>query len=78
MGWAAHNPEAYDELERNAARRWLTGLCIETENTAPDEDTIVGLVNTLQGEQPAVFRAIMDAGADKEVDEMEYFEKFIP
>ncbi len=77
MSWAAHNPEAWEKLERDAAGRWLTNLYVEVNNQSPDEDTIAGIADALQGEQPDVFCAIMDAGAEKEVDESERFESFV-
>ena len=71
MIWAAHNPEAYEELERNAAVTWLSRYAGVHSNT------MALLVELLQHEEPEVFKAIMDAGAYKLVDESEYFDKFV-
>lgn len=73
--------EEYDELLRNAAVRWLTGVYLVTFNdeadVVDDETTLPHLVEALQGDAPKVFQAIMDEGAYKLVNESEYFERFV-
>lgn len=80
MSWAAHNPEAYEELERNAAVRWLTGQWQQMYNEVPrsvEEEFLPDLVELLQFEQSKIFAAMMDAGAASLVDFSEYAEKFV-
>lgn len=78
--WNNH-PEEYDELMRNAAVRWLTGVYMVTfndeANVIDDATTLPHLVEALQGDAPTVFQAIMDAGAYKLIDESEYFERYV-
>lgn len=80
MSWAAHNPEAYEELERNAVTRWLANQWFQVHNEpSPDveEEFLPNLVDLLQGEQREVFDAMLKAGAALEVDESEYFDRFV-
>ncbi len=69
MSWAAHNPEAYEELERNAAAEWL-GRFIHADD---HKNTLEILVEELQEAEPALFRHIMEAGAERLVDVGDYF-----
>ncbi len=80
MSWAAHNPEAYEELQRNAAARWLAAqwALFHGEPAADVEEAFLPkLVEMLQAEQGDVFSAVLTAGADREVDESEYFDRFV-
>ena len=65
MGWPAHNPEVYEELDRIAAVRWLSIY------GGGNEGVFELLVEEIQFEFPKVMQAIMDAGAYKLVDETE-------
>ncbi len=62
-GYWSNNPEKYEEVERNAATRWLAGVYSDVWNDEAfdDEVTVPNLLEALQAERPAVFRAIMDA-----------------
>jgi hypothetical protein len=80
MSWAAHNPEAYDELTRSAAARWLANQWLQVHGEpSPDveEDFLPKLVEMLQGEHREVFDAMLKAGAALEVDESEYFDRLV-
>ncbi len=76
-GYWNNNPEKYEEVERNAATRWLAGVYSDVWN---DEVTVPNLVEALQAERPVVFRAIMDAVPAEMVADAtnEHFESMAP
>lgn len=76
MGWAAHNIEAWEELEDNAIVRWLTGLWKEHHTDVENltDGMLLNLVQALYTET-AVRTAMLDAGAWREIDESEYFDR---
>jgi hypothetical protein len=79
MSWAADDPEAYDEILRNAAVRWLANQWLQVHGEPSSgvvEDFLPKLVDMLQGEQRELFDAMLTAGAEREVDESEYFDRF--
>lgn len=66
----SNNVELLEKREVEAAVQWASGGIAETndEVEVDDEGTLTALMDMLQGEHPGVFRAIMDAGADRLVD----------
>ncbi len=82
MSWASENPEAYQALERSAVVRWLEKqwqvMYFDLRvDRAVEEEFLPDLVELLQAEQPKVFQAMLDAGADQLIDFSEH-EAFVP
>ena len=81
-GYWSNNPEKYEEVERNAAVLWLAGVHNDVWGNEVFDDVVAvpNLVEALQAEQPAVFRAIMDHVPVEMVRDQEnaHFESMVP
>ena len=80
MSWVHEHQERWDQLEVSAVARWLVRLYEgQWGGCVNDEGVIVYRISgVLFDDEPEVFRAILDKGADKLIDESEYFDGLVP
>ena len=74
MGWPAHNPEAWEELEESAIVKWLTRLWENSYGDTKDFDVemLPSLVLAIR-EHRTLIDDILEAGAWRDIDETDHY-----